>query len=456
MLASTLLTSTSALAFRTAEDSVELAEAGRVAFAGQVVFSLDTGRLPDGVELNDAEAVIESALAVWSAPNCGGLSVSYAGVQEDEIGPGDGLNSITWLGDWKATGRPIDATAATDVQYTNSGSGWVIAEADIYLNAQYLDWSATGAEGTVSLAAVLTHELGHAFGLLHPCEENGADGPLCSDLPKASKSVMYPLYDASGGLELSADDEAGICFLYPTGCDACLEGEACVDDVCVAECGGEVCSDDEQCGAWGCVPQGGCLEEDCGGAACDDDQDCGLLSRCLEGTCLSGERALGEACSASADCQKAVCVEDLCQPRCEEAGACGSIDGLEGSVGECRPAVEEPLLGCVGSGQYPFGATCQMGEDCATGLCVTFKGKQQCTATCESSSDCVGDWTCDEIDDRSVCVPPAIYAEGGGCASAPPTPARRPAGVPLMALAFLCGVFAVRHLQNRSSVKKWS
>jgi len=215
--------------------------------------------------------------------------------------PGDGRSTIQWLFDW--TGFDPTAAGATDVQYvTNAAGEWTIAEADLYLNGGLRWTTETPAESSEkrSVLSVVTHELGHALGLLHNCEPNGEEGaPECSISPRFESASMYPIY-GTGQSALSADDVAGLCFLYPA------EPGSPAD----AECVGEACSDE-------LLPLG---------ATCDE------ASSCADGRCLAG----------AAD-------EAFCTRSCAGAASpCPTYWSCEAASGEqvCVPGLIEPSGGC--------------------------------------------------------------------------------------------------------------
>ena len=144
--------------------------------------------------------------------------------------------------EWTEHGLSTVAGATTDVQVARGPDGtWEIVEADIYVDWVNHPWSRSGSPGLDGVS-VLRHEIGHALGLLHPCELDPAVGPECSDVDR--ESALYPAYSPGGGL--SADDEAGVCALYPAmPCGSgCREGTVCEGGVCVGcpDCDPDACS----------------------------------------------------------------------------------------------------------------------------------------------------------------------------------------------------------------------
>lgn len=79
-------------------------------------------------------------------------------------------------------------------------------------NAEYYQWSVDGHPsplGTRDVQAMLTHEIGHALGLLHNCDEEAG---ACT--PSEAAAVMYPSYRGEAQRVLERDDIDGLCFLY--------------------------------------------------------------------------------------------------------------------------------------------------------------------------------------------------------------------------------------------------
>ncbi len=402
---------TPVLAYRTGEDSPSLAGKGRVGWVGsEVPFHLSEGELPAGLGKAEVEQALSRSLATWSSPECSAIQPVFAGWSQEPAGSRDGKNTIAWIVDWVDRGFPEAAPGNTDMQYRGRDEQWRIAEADVFLNAADFDWS-TRTDDATSVEVVLTHELGHALGLLHPCEPAGEDeAPVCSEPPRdAVVTTMYPFYDPEQS-SLADDDIAGLCYLYPVGeeCGECERGETCVDGECRATCGEQVCPAKYTCGAWGCAPEGACTDRDCVGQVCDlkTEDACGPLARCSDGVCVKGTTLWGDKCRGSADCATGACLEGICQPDCRSDEECGPL-------GSCLPTSDGAAQACVSSTAYQDGFTCASGEDCRSQICIFTEKQASCTSECESSVSCERGWSCKRVDDRDVCVPPDFKASGG-------------------------------------------
>jgi len=271
-----------------------------------VLFDRGEGAAPDGVENGEEAAALRDAAESWGWQECQGPIVSNSGVRGVPIAPNDGVNVIAWVAAKDMPGDiPDDTPAITDVQYASDDDrNWTIAEADIYLNRD-IAWGGTdGAD----LTTVLTHEVGHVVGLLHPCEPDGRDGaPDCAKGDFAD-SIMYPLYESSGAL-LSDDDRDGYCSLYETT-DPALG-----------------------CASLGCSTPDGGVPLDVEAAS-----DAGTASD------ARASKPFGAACDTASDCADGVCVDDGEHgPVCTRA--CGADAGTCPAAWSCAD-VDEALV-CV-------------------------------------------------------------------------------------------------------------
>ncbi len=181
----------------------------------------------------------------------------------------------------------------------------------------------------------------------------------------------YYLVGADGRAQLTAPTSLPI---YPPAdpCDACGEGESCIDGACVVDpclgaCApGEVCVEGV-CSAEPCAAR--CTETElCIDGACVPDPclgRCAAGETCVEGACV-GPEPCGGACR-----QGEACVDDACVPVDACEGAC--VDSEACVAGACVPLAEQVQAGC---GDEPS-AACDVDEDqdcaeghvCAGGLC---------------------------------------------------------------------------------------
>lgn len=399
--------SNSAWAFRSGRDLPDLSGSDRVAFAGGAISLGLYQALPKGLRLAAVEVAIAEATGAWSVPECSAIQFTYTGTTSDHAVPGDGTNTIEWISDWAERGFPSDAPGATDVQYEKNGDSWVIVEADVYLNRAFTWTTDPTAPDTVrNVATVLTHEVGHALGLLHPCEPGGINGaPACGEpfADQYSGTTMYPFYGETQST-LSQDDKDGVCFLYPKGeCpDAgCAENEVCTPEGCVAECQGQVCGVGQVCTAGGCATQGSCEFRSCVGMACVNDFGCGSFDRCIAGTCQHGERPNGDPCETATDCDEGGCLAGVCSRRCSTDSAC------EGR------ATCDPLAHACAYQQLALGQSCTDAAECLGDVCLA--GAQNapvCSRECgDSLPSCPNGWACDLVDGKRVCAP-GLFVKG--------------------------------------------
>lgn len=362
-----------AYAFRTGSDLPELGTTSPVRWTASVVEFSIGGDIPRAYALDGIDSIVREAMAPWNVAACGTVTLRTAGATATRAVHGDGRNSISFIDTgWDGLAE-ADAAAATDVIYEHADDGsWHIVEADIYLNAQYFTWGAAAGANGKQLLPVLRHELGHALGLLHPCELEGAPGlPACGASPGFQSSIMYPAYTAEA-VDLSSDDRAGLCFLY--GCT-------------------------ESCSASRCVTG---TEPECPPPACGTEESCRTPLCLFDPACL-GSSPLGDPCTKSMECASGFCAPDgFCRepcPRCEN-GTCG-------------------VFRCETETARPMGSECRDGSDCLGSECLAgAEPRSVCTRSCTAAAgDCPSGWACETVDSNAVCVPrqPAQSDEGCAC-----------------------------------------
>ncbi|MCZ7685887.1 MAG: hypothetical protein M5U28_46880 [Sandaracinaceae bacterium] len=264
---------------------------------------------------------------------------------------------------------------------TSEGT-WHIADADIYIN-DGVDWSGV-ASGGEDLESAIIHEFGHAWGGLHCCEHDGADGaPRCDAAPQCADAILLPTLDSRVRRTPTEDDRGALCFLYPA--QECADS-SCPDCATDAECG-----DGRQCFAGTCID----VPEPTPG--CSSDSQCPMPYRCEAGRCVSG--IAGDPCAAATDCGSGLCREGVCTTDCGE----GCPSGFVCTADECAPS-----LGVLGD-------PCAMPRECAGGVCVEgTRSPAICSRVCTAAEPCPGGWTCTQVDRRDVCV----LSPSPGCAIA--------------------------------------
>ncbi len=317
-----------------------------------------------------------------------------------------------------------------------------LIEADIQMNARDYRWvEVRGATPFIHARSIIGHELGHLLGLGHTQEAD---------------AVMFATYDR-GYLVIAADDEAGICALYPrdgapvacTGGDCpfgrvCDEGvcvpaptESCVDtmdcahdEVCFAPLGecietvlptddlGEACTEDDDCQSGRChdFGEGRVCTSGCDGfntASCPRGFFCDgrALDQCDIGFCRAGERgegSLGSECGEDAACASLYCDSGRCAVPCDVTSM--SSTECPGSF-TCQPG-ERGCGACLAPRET--GAACTSDLECAGAICLVDAdgGEGICTQRCNDSSPCPDGLRCDDGTADPVCIQPASGCSG--------------------------------------------
>lgn len=202
-----------ALAFEVRTDS----QGDVVRWSQQVEFVVSPD-LSERLGLPGAPGAVTSAVAAMAAKTAGLEVKVRVGQQPGQLGYAVGAanqNDIVLLEDWPYESKNLAATLVTLNARTNQ-----ILDADIALNGESAGFVIVegNEDSKYDLQNTLTHELGHALGLMHN--------------PKDETSVMYP--SAAPGetrkRTLGADDIAGLSELYPAAAesaDSDLRGVGC-------------------------------------------------------------------------------------------------------------------------------------------------------------------------------------------------------------------------------------
>ena len=180
-----------------------------------------------------------------------------------------------------------------------------------------------------------------------------------------------PTGNLGGACALPSDCTSGVCFDLGSG--------GAQDLRCVRSCGrGEDCPN-----GFGCYNQSG-------------------VRLCLSASYLGGGAYAGSpgaACASNADCRSTFCDANHCLEVCFDDSDCGA--------GRCRLRRVTPTSRfgtCDGpAGTAPKGATCMVGSDCASGVCLS--SLRTCAQLCRNSLSCAAGEFCVSAD-ASDCVVP--------------------------------------------------
>ncbi len=164
-----------------------------------------------------AEEVARAAFQEWISADCGdGLTPSIGVVprgqvycdllefnhsgSESENAPGPNANLIVFRDDsWPYNDTATTIALTTITFATKTGE---ILDADIEVNSADIEISTSDDVVTSDLQSILTHEVGHFFGLAHSSESRAS---MFANYDKGDKSFR----------SLSQDDTNGICSIYP-------------------------------------------------------------------------------------------------------------------------------------------------------------------------------------------------------------------------------------------------
>jgi hypothetical protein len=172
-----------------------------------------------GLSLEQVTGAVRRSFLTWSSPSCTDLQTLLEGITDRDatnLTSGESEADLRNVVRWQSTAWPPagseDTLVTSDmlaltVLVFNAETG-VILDADIDVNGVDYAWSvAEGSEGSESamdIENVLTHEVGHLFGLGHTPE---------------AEATMFLLQEPgeTSKRSLEDDDIAGICAIYPFG-----------------------------------------------------------------------------------------------------------------------------------------------------------------------------------------------------------------------------------------------
>jgi len=336
--------------------------------------------------------------------------------------PGDGINTVQWVSSgWASRGFDPNVPAFTDVAYEKeTDGGWAIVEADIYINSEGGSWVLRADPNTTQLGIwnVVLHEVGHALGLGHPCENTtSANVPLCSNDPAFDAVVMNPGYSAARNV-LSTDDTAGVCWLYsaggPCGIDTCAALAICSKDGCQEPCASLLCAAQQVCLDGKCVERTNEPSSSDGtanvGELCLATDSCRRGLGCIDGICRGGPLLIGDLCDNDQQCGSGICLNaGYCAAACRNASECTEPNA------QCTD-VKQHWGGCKGS-LAAMGAACTSSIDCLGNECLTENNQAPiCTRQCgEANRDCPDGWYCNEYDGQKVCSTTGPAETGCSC-----------------------------------------
>lgn len=345
-----------------------------------------------------AISAIDAGMTAWAAPVCTRWRTTNGGATAATRGQaGDRVNTFLWIsGAWPAElGPPNSVIGVTTPVWT---SGGYVIDADIQFNNVGFTWSTDGRARTVDTQSIATHEEGHFLGLDHSAQ---------------SSAVMYASY--SGGIKrnLTTDDQAGVCALYPSGMGSPDAGVIPVEDACnrYTSCAG--CTPVNNCG-W-CNATGRCVTSTQSGpvaGACSagfvwQPRDCATVTPVDAGPPRPVDAGTAtDPCAAQTAC--GACTPYAGCGWCGATSRCQLGSSTGPTAGTCATGWSWEPGDCT-RGSAAFGEPCRTPTDCASGsLCVGSSATTAfCSRTCTDDCTCPRGYSCNArlATGQTVCVP---------------------------------------------------
>jgi hypothetical protein len=175
-------------------------------------------------------AAVRAACSAWNGVSCTYFSFQFDGfVDATDVGysEGENQNLVVWQDDptyWVTPPNSPQMLALTTLSFSKSSGA--LKDADIEMNGAFFTWTTADTNVRADVRNTVTHEAGHVLGLDH----SGDAG-----------SVMYNRASAgeTSKRTLTADDRAGLCFLYPVSGTPPWEGQGSGTSACSVGTAGE-------------------------------------------------------------------------------------------------------------------------------------------------------------------------------------------------------------------------
>ena len=284
---------------------------------------------PSCRDFDDEETVnlVRRVYDRWEEIDCAHISFEYIGRGADlGLGNGgfgflgDGHNNVSWCRNCLGGGGALGVA----VLQPDRTPG-LLDECDEYMEDNYeftLDHDLAAVDfSMIDAEAVTAQESGHCLGLGH------------TDVERAT---MYPTYIPYWDMwSPDADDEEGLCWIYPmaNGCEEnadCREDTTCVENVCLPippppRDFGYPCLDASECVSGVCVVDPATDANVCSQACdlvaptCPEESVCARFGPCAEAFCVSSIPGDGEpesSCGADGDCLSGLCDGGVCRIPC--------------------------------------------------------------------------------------------------------------------------------------------
>ena len=177
-----------------------LASSAGVVQNGRVVYHLNPAG-SDNVPFNQVESAIMSAFQSWEDLPDSALAFTRGPNSTAKGTAADATFQIYWAESTTEVGY-ADLSGALGVTYVAFRSTGELVDASMILNGADYTWAADGRGDALDIAEVVTHEIGHSFGLTHSGVAN---------------ATMFPRtgLGITRGRTLASDDALAAATLYP-------------------------------------------------------------------------------------------------------------------------------------------------------------------------------------------------------------------------------------------------